>query len=64
MFVIVKTDNRQRGDDTILAVYGPYQTEDEALEINAELRAYLPEQYASHDDYPIDHGVWPVEEAE
>lgn len=61
MFVIIRTDNRQRGDDTITAVFGPYKSETEALEINAELRADLPAHYPSHEDNPIDHGVWEIQ---
>lgn len=56
MFVIVKTDNRERGDDTIVSVLGVFETEAEALAINDELRANLP-----YEEYPIDYGVWPVE---
>ena len=61
MFVIIRTDNRERGDDTITAVFGPYTGEAEALDINAQLRAFLPAQYASHEDNPVDYGVWEVQ---
>lgn len=61
MFVIVRTDNRQRGDDAITGVFGPFKSEAEALEINAELRADLPAHYSSHEDNPIDYGVWEIQ---
>lgn len=60
MFVIIQTDNRDRGEDAIRGVWGCYETEEEALEVNAELRAYLPEEYATHDDYPVDYSVYEV----
>lgn len=60
MFVIVKTHGHYRGEDAVSAVYGPYASEAEALDVNAELRAELPAQYASHDDYPVDYGVFEV----
>lgn len=60
MFVIIRTDNRERGDDTITAVFGPYATEAEALDINAQLRADLPAEHPTHGDNPVDFGVWRV----
>lgn len=61
MFVIIQTYSQARGDDSITAVYGPYESRDEALDINAQLRAFLPAQYASHEDNPVDYGVWEVQ---
>ena len=60
MFVIVETDNRNRGDEAVMAVIGTYATEAEAMMVNAELRAELPAQYASHEDNPVDYSVFEV----
>lgn len=58
VFVIVETDNRWRGHEVIVGVMGPYETEERALEVNAELRAVLPSQYESHDENPTDYTVF------
>lgn len=57
MFVIVETTNEHRGSDAVYSVIGPYRTEAEALAVQAELSAFLPSEYDSHDDYPLDYTV-------
>lgn len=57
MYAIVKTDNEQRGDDGVLAVYGPYLRHADAMEVCMELRAELPDGVLQHEDNPIDYGV-------
>ena len=57
MYVIVKTDNENRGDDCILAVYGLYMRYADALDVCMELRAELPDGVSQHEDNPIDYGV-------
>jgi hypothetical protein len=64
MYVIVKTDNRWRGAEAVMAIYGPWLSEERALEAVHELRAELPSEYASHDEYPVDYEVRRVEEVE
>jgi hypothetical protein len=61
MWVIIKTDNRQRGDDSVQAVLGPYESHDGALNDCQQLRAYLPPECSTHEDNPIDFGVWEIQ---
>lgn len=62
MYVIVETDNRQRGADAVMFIYGPWLKEERALEVVHELRAELPPEYDSHDEYPVDYEVRSVQE--
>lgn len=57
MFVIVETTNEHRGSDAVYSVIGPYRTEAEALAVQADLSAFLPSGYDSHDEYPIGYTV-------
>lgn len=54
MFVIVATDNRRRGSDAIVNVFGPYSTEAAALDDCATMRAALPPGW-THEEYPYDY---------
>ena len=56
-YVIVETTNRFRGDDCVGRVFCVYATEDEAYMVCAELSAFLPAGYDSHEDYDVQYGV-------
>lgn len=43
IYVIIKCDPRECGADSVKAVYGTYETEDEALEVLAGMRDDDPE---------------------
>jgi hypothetical protein len=60
VYVIIETDNEQRGGDALVRVFGPFPTEEVALDVNADLRAELPDPYETHEDYPADFTVMPV----
>lgn len=60
MYVIVKTTNDERGYDAILSVYGAYDDARLASEVCQEMRAELPDGYASHEEYPVDYVVMAV----
>ena len=60
MYVIVKTDNQHRGEDAVETVFGPYQRYTDALDTCQQMRAMLPPEYATHEDNPIDFGVFPI----
>ena len=62
MYVIVETNNGGRGSDALTCVFGPFDTEEDALNANRIMRAKLPAPYKSHEDYPVDYTVmrvWP-----
>ena len=60
VYVIVETDNRYSGGDAVMSVLGPFDTEEDALDVNAMLRAHLPAEYKTHEENPIDYTVMNV----
>lgn len=56
-FVIVKTTNTERGDDAVMAVFGPFDSFDDAQRVCIGMQEALPSEYGDNAQYPIGYSV-------